>query len=290
MDISADMVCGVTETDLKSDETSGVLLLYLNFLSSLCGNLNIDVNGEDVCDIAPSNAGLPDLRVQVATSPKIGIPWLMKLIQVNDRSIQLQTLKLLIQLATSWKTREIIKTGNIDVDGILCASLEGESQNIIKHIQQYIAKYTEILSFPYAVPEQAPKPQEQQQEQPQQQEQLSSLMPRQNGTAVRRDRRVRHKALKLTPDQVEAISTGSESGEKSPTRIAVLKSFILTERKYVAVLSRTLWMYFKPLYGLPPNPPKGLISSSVLRVVFSPMEQLTNVCATFVDIIEHRLL
>lgn len=278
-------------------------MLYLNFVTTLLGNFNIDANGDELTELTPIKFRLPDIRVKIATNEKVGIPWISKLVQVRDKSIQLQTLKLLIQLMTSCKTREIIRTNNIHIMSSLNKTLGNEDLKIIKHFQHYITKYTELLSFPYEALEQKTpekeekekgKEQEQDQEQDQEQEQdqQTSLPPttQQSSLAMRRNRRVRHKALKLTQDQVEAISDGSSPQDNTPSRVKALKNFVINERKYISILTKALWMYFKPLYGLPPNPPKGLISSNVLRNIFSPLEHITVICSTFVDIIENRLL
>lgn len=288
---TTEAVCKVTETELKSDEISGVLLLYLNFITTLLGNFNIDAKGEELCEITSQELRIPDMRVLISTHKKVGISWLAKLIQVDDRSIQLQTLKLLIQLVTSWKARELIKTGSIDILTPLSTLLKKDATNIYKHFQNYVMKYTGLLDFPHDMPEQkeTEKEKEKDSENEKEREKEEQQSARENAMAMRRNRRVRHKALKLTQDQVEAISEGTGPEENTPVRITTLRRFVASEHKYIAMLTRALWMYFKPLYGLPPNPPKGLISSGSLRTVFSPMEQIVSLCTTFVDVIEARL-
>lgn len=262
-------------------------------MSTLLGDFNIDSKGNDLTELTPQDSRLPDMRVKISTNPKVGLLWLTDLIQTKDRSIQLQALKLLINLMTSYKTREIIKTEKIDVIERLTLSLNKEAPNIVKHFHGYIKRFSEMLTFPYEVPisDQPPKDQQPSDQQPneQQDEEKEKTLSRQAAFAMRRNRRVRHKALKLTLDQVEAISEGNDADLIVPARIVTLKSFVESERKYIGVLSRALWMYFKPLYGLPPNPPKGLITSSMLRNLFGPLEQIIIVCSMFVDILENRL-
>lgn len=291
--VANEAICGIDSTNLKSDEISAVLLLYLNFVSALLGDFNIDSKGHDLTDLTPQSSRLPDMRVKISTNPKVGVIWLSDLIQTKDRSIQLQVLKLLINLIASSRAREIIITKNIDIIKRITFSLEREAPNIVKHFHGYIQRFSEMLVFPYEVPasqqngQQKEKQDEQQDDQ--QDEEGEKTVSKQSALAMRRNRRARHKALKLTQDQVEAISEGNGAEVAVPARIATLKSFVESEKQYIGVLTRALWMYFKPLYGLPPNPPKELISSSVLRSLFGPMEQITIVCSMFVDILENRL-